>query len=135
MSSRTMFDLARMATQPRFPVELIRSRLLSSCPARSGAGSILRDRTIAYGAVEAGRNAIGFELVPEYAAAARELAMPRWVDHDHRHAGYTEEGEAGYIFECQAPGTPQQLSVAPTDPTGLSLSWSVRLGGVIRWAR
>lgn len=61
-----------------FPVELIRPRILSSCPARGvvldpfcGTG---RSLTVA---VEAGRNAIGFELVPEYAAAAREFAEPR----------------------------------------------------------
>lgn len=60
-----------------FPLELIRPRSLSSCPPRGVALDPFcgTGRSLAV-AVEAGRDAVGFEMVPEYAAAARELANP-----------------------------------------------------------
>lgn len=61
-----------------FPVELIRPRVLSSCP----RGGVVLDPFCGTGrsvkvALEAGRNAVGFELVQEYAASARKLIASR----------------------------------------------------------
>ena len=64
-----------------FPEELIRPRILSSCPAKGtvldpfcGTGRALK------AAIETGRTAIGFEICLEYARAARRLAVHEGSD-------------------------------------------------------
>lgn len=59
-----------------FPIELIRPRILSSCPPMGvvldpfcGTGRAL------FVALHEGRRAIGFEIVPEYAKSARQQAL------------------------------------------------------------
>jgi site-specific DNA-methyltransferase (adenine-specific) len=61
-----------------FPQELIRPRILTSCP----RGGVVLDPFCGTGralavAVDTGRHAIGFEVVREYAAAARDLVRAR----------------------------------------------------------
>lgn len=66
-----------------FPEDLVRPRILSSCP----PGGIVLDPFCGTGralavAVDSGRHAIGFEISPTYVKAARELLLAR----RHAHA-------------------------------------------------